>query len=418
MKNILCQKANSGTIEININRLAEYNSTPGYGITRIALSSEDMEGRAFIKNAMKSIGLEVSEDGAANIYGTYPGSDRNLAPVWTGSHLDTVPNGGRFDGISGVVCGIEAVRLIKESGFVPKRDISVICYTSEEPSRYGVGCIGSRVLAGKMTESEAKTLIDTDKITLWQKLQNLGFDLNNIADMKKKKGDVYASVELHVEQGSILERTGNTIGIVHTISAPTEIHVTAHGIQSHAGATPMEYRKDTVAAVAEAITGLERLACQYENPSTVATVGKINVYPNSSNVISGHTDFSVDIRSDKFSEKEKILSDYIALLSELEIKRDVKFTTEIICNDKPAVADKNIQSIIRDACEEHNCSYIDMASGAYHDSLMISEFAPFGMIFLPSIGGISHDKNEKTDFEDLAKGTDILAETLLELAME
>lgn len=403
-------------IQMRLEVLSKFNSTPGEGVTRLALSPEDMAGRLYVKNEMMSIGLEVTEDAVGNIFGTLPGKDRSLAPVWTGSHLDTVRNGGQFDGMAGVICGMEALRMIRQSNLQPLRDISVVAFTSEEAARYGMGCIGSRALAGTLRLEDAETLFDESGTSLKDQLELLGFDVGAFPSLPRKKGDVHAMVELHIEQGAVLERNGKSIGVVHTISAPTEMHVSVSGQQSHAGATPMDLRRDPMPAAATIILELESIASSYANPSTVGTVGSLQVWPNSSNVIPSKVEFSIDIRSSNFEEKSSILEKLKALFARLEKERGVSISYEIRCDDYPALASKEILEDIREACTFFDYSHMDIASGAYHDSLLVSEFAPFGMIFLPSKDGISHDRNEWTDYEDLEKGTNVLARTLWKLA--
>ena len=405
-------------IKADIESLAQFNATPGEGITRVALSQEDLAAREFVKSRMAEMGLEVSEDDAANIFGVLPGSDRSLSPVWTGSHIDTVPNGGQFDGMSGVVCAFETLRLMAEAGFKPRRDICVVVYMSEEPSRYGVGCVGSRALAGKLSPADAKRLVDADGVTLYEKLSMLGHCPDKLSLLKKESGAVHASVELHIEQGEVLEKSETTIGAVHTISAPSEMHVTIVGRQSHAGATPMELRCDPMAAAAEVVLFLEKSARGFKEPSTVATVGRLLAVPNATNVIPARVEFSVDMRSAILEDKELMLSRLEDFLESVKKERGVTIDVKMSCNDVPREAEPRIVSMIEEGCALMNYSCRRMASGAYHDSMLVAEFAPFGMIFVPSRGGISHDRREWTDYEDIAKGADVLALTLAELASE
>ena len=411
-------KASVENIKNDRENLSKFNSTPGNGITRVLFYKEELEGREFIKKRMEENGLEVREDAVGNVFGRLPGTDPSLAPVWTGSHIDTVLNAGMFDGNAGVISGMEALRLIKESGKQNKRDIEVIIYTSEEPTRFGLGCLGSRTMAGELTAEEMKTIVDKDGMSLAQVLESLGKNLEEIKDVKRKSGDVHAAVELHVEQGAVLDTRGIEIGVVTTISAPTDIRVSVFGTQEHAGATPMDMRKDAMSAAAEIMLGLEGLARNSKDYSTVATVGKVEVLPGSTNVIPGQVNFSIDIRSADMEDKEMLISKLKAIVSCVENVRNVKVNLEIVTHDAPADADPHVIETIRGICDEDVVNYNMMVSGAYHDSMFVSKFAPFGMIFVPSKNGISHHIDEWTDFEDIAAGTDILAETLFRLSNE
>ena len=410
--------ASVDNIKNDLENLAKYNSTPGNGITRVLFYEEELRGREFIKSRMRENGLKVREDAVGNIFGTIEGTDPEAAPVWTGSHIDTVLNAGMFDGTAGVISGMEALRIIKESGIKHKRNIEVIVYTSEEPTRFGLGCLGSRTMAGELTASDMETIKDKDGISLLEVLRGLGHDPEGIIDVKREKGDVYAAVELHIEQGAVLDTKKIDIGIVTTISAPTDIRMSVFGIQEHAGATPMNMRKDAMSAAAEIMLGLESLARNAKDYSTVATVGRVDVFPGSTNVIPGKVNFTIDIRSADMEDKTVLVERLDAIGKCVEETRDVKVKMEVVSCDAPADADSSIINVIRDVCDERSQEYNLMVSGAYHDSMFVSKFAPFGMIFVPSKNGISHHIDEWTDFEDIAKGTDILAETLLRLSNE
>lgn len=411
-------KSSVDNIRNDLENLAKYNSTPGNGITRVLFYEEELRGREFIKSRMRENGLKVREDAVGNIFGTIEGTDPEAAPIWTGSHIDTVLNAGMFDGTAGVISGMEALRIIKGSGIEHKRNIEVIVYTSEEPTRFGLGCLGSRTMAGELTASDMEKIKDKDGLSLLEVLRDLGHDPDGIRDVKREKGDVHAAVELHIEQGAVLDTKKIDIGIVTTISAPTDIRVSVFGTQEHAGATPMNMRKDAMSAAAEIILGLESLARNAKDHSTVATVGRVTVLPGSTNVIPGQVDFTIDIRSADMEDKTVLVERLEAIVRCVEETRAVKVKMEIVSCDTPADADPNIIKVIRDVCGERNQEYDLMVSGAYHDSMFVSKFAPFGMIFVPSKNGISHHIDEWTDFEDIAKGTDILAETLLRLSNE
>lgn len=412
------KKASSQNIRTDLENLSRFNSTPGEGITRVLFTDQELKAREYIKSRMKELGFSVREDAIGNIFGKLDGTNPELSPVWTGSHIDTVLHAGQFDGMAGVVGGMEALRLIKQSGLPHKRDLEVIVFTSEEPTRFGKGCLGSRTLAGDLTIGDTEKLFDKDGNNLGKVLKGLGYDLGRFGGIKREKGDVYGCVELHIEQGAVLESIGVKTGIVTAISAPTDMRVTVRGTQQHAGATPMYLRSDALAASARIMLELEELARASKDQSTVATVGVVDVYPGATNVIPGEVRFTIDLRSSDFGTKNDIMAKLQRYMDSVSFIRSVNISTETVCHEHPVKADPHIVETIKGVCSEKNLEYNLMVSGAYHDSMFVAQFAPFGMIFVPSKGGISHHKDEWTDYGDIAAGVDILAETLLRLSNE
>lgn len=411
------KKADIGRLKYGIEGLNTFNSTPEFGTTRVLFTDEEVAGRQFIKKIMSDNGLEITEDSIGNIFATLKGSDSSLPPVWTGSHIDTVLNAGMFDGMAGVVGGIEALRLIKESGIPHRRDISAVVYTSEEPTRFGLSCLGSRALSGKLSLDDTKSLIDKDGKSLYEVLNSLGYDLSRFGDIPKKSGDVFAAVELHIEQGPKLEQHGNKIGIVKTICAPTNYEVSVYGVQSHAGGTSMDDRHDAYCAACEIALTLEKLARENTNSDyTTATVGRVNVIPNAMNVIPGQVDFTVDIRDTDYQSKNILFDTLAKGFADIEQKRGVKIEYKKLNEDMPIKCDPAFTEIIEGYCKNNSVPYEYLISGAYHDSMMVGLFAPVAMIFVPSKNGISHSPEEWTDFEDLATGVELLAEALLEIS--
>ncbi|MGN1480360.1 M20 family metallo-hydrolase [Porcipelethomonas sp.] len=412
-------KADSSVIEKNLRGLNEFNSTPEFGTTRVLFTDTELAGREFVKGLMRDIGLEVTEDSIGNVFGCLKGTDSSLAPVWTGSHIDTVLNGGMFDGMVGVIGGIEALRIIKESKTEHKRDINVIIYTSEEPTRFGLSCLGSRAMAGELTLEDTKKVYDKDEKSLYEVLNDLGYDLSGFSDIVRKNGDVYAAVEMHIEQGPHLEKDGKKIGIVKGICAPSNYDVTVTGVQSHAGGTSMEDRHDAYMAACEISLILEKLA--RENTAseyTTATIGKIKTVPGSVNVIPGVCEFSVDIRDIDYDSKRILMENLMSCFPEIESERGVKIDVKTYNCDIPIRCEERITDMIEKYTKELGYSYEHLISGPYHDSLFVGRFAPVAMIFVPSRNGISHSPGEWTDFDDIAAGTDVLARTLAELANE
>lgn len=410
------EKANQDNIKKWIEGMARFNSTPEYGTTRILFTKPELENREYVKGEMRGIGLKVEEDAIGNIFAKLDGTEPRLAPVWTGSHIDTVPNAGNFDGMAGVVCGMEALRMIKESNLEHKRDIMVNVYTSEEPTRFGLSCLGSRALAGVMSLEDTKNIFDKSKRSLYDKLIELNYDPGKFKEIPKKKGEVFAAVELHVEQNNHLEKSGKPIGIVRKICAPSNFIITVTGVQSHAGGTSMEERHDAFAAACEMSLFLENLALKCPSEYNTATIGVANLIPGGINVIPGKVVFSVDIRDCNKDTKEQLKKDMFAGFDEITARRGVTYTSQEDNNDIPLTCNERIVELLRVNCMEENLEYDELISGPYHDTLFIGRFAPAAMIFVPSRNGISHSPEEWTEYSQLKDGTEVLAKTLLDLA--
>lgn len=403
-------------IEDALNMLNTFNSTKGEGTTRVLFTEEEVEARKYIKSLMREYGLTVTEDAIGNIFGTLEGSNPDLAPVWSGSHIDTVLNAGMYDGMAGVVSAIEALRAIKESGLEHKRNLTAIVFTSEEPTRFGISCIGSRAMAGEFSLEDLKNMKDEQGISLYDLLVKLGYDTEKFDEVRKKPGDVFASVELHIEQAAVLDKMGLPIGIVEGICGASYINVTVKGVQEHAGSTSMDIRKDPMCAAAEIVLETERAANDISSVNAVATVGKLNVFPNAANVIPGRVDFVIDIRDVDMESKDGVIKRITEFMDKTALKRGVEIEYTVTGNDIPRMSDKGIIGVIEKHCDELKLPYKKMVSGAYHDSLHIAEFVPMAMIFVPSKNGISHHKDEFTEMPDIAQGAQLLADTLFDLA--
>ena len=413
------------TLKINKNRIARdletlksFNSCPEQeGITRMLFSDAEIAARDYVKSLMDEAGLIVSEDAIGNIYGVLAGSEPALPPVWSGSHIDTVRNGGMYDGTVGVMGAIEACRSIRENALAHRRSIVVVVFASEEPTRFGIGCIGSRAMAGHLSLEDTRGLIDEQGISLYDELDRLGYtELDYEKTVVKKTGDVFASVELHIEQAPLLEQIQCPIGIVEAVCAPTYIQVILEGQQEHAGSTPMHVRRDAMVAASKIVVELENLALAHGNEHTVATIGRLLAFPNSSNVIAGKVEFFIDIRDIDEKIKTDLTKKICAYIDTVAILRDLKAHYSVTADDVPHSCSAQIIGAIEKSCGDRGIPAKRMVSGAYHDSLLVAEFAPMGMIFVPSRKGISHDPAEYTDMDDIVIGTEVLADTLLMLS--
>lgn len=398
--------------------IAAFNATPGEGMTREVYTGEFQAARAYVIGEMEKLGLHVREDCLGNIFGLYPGTDADAAPVWTGSHIDTVPKGGKYDGLAGVFAGLEAVAAMGRAGVRPKRSISVNVYAGEEMSRFGVCCIGSRGLSGRLSLADLKAHTDPSGLSLYDALKSFGYGPDHFDQDFPRRAPVHASLELHIEQNDKLEKPGVPVGIVTGICAPTNLICTVEGVQSHAGGTSMADRRDAYMAAAEMALLLEHLAQTSTSDYITGTVGELTLTPGAANVIPGKAVFTVDIRSVSAEDKDELVENLRAGMRAIAERRGVEVTLTPLNNDAPLRCDEHLSGVMRDQADALAIPHMDLISGPYHDSLMLGDLAPAAMIFIPCEKGISHDRAENIDDDDLVKGTAVLAETLAKIADE
>lgn len=408
--------AKAQNIQKDIDAIDSFNASPEYGTTRILFTEEEIGARSYVKQRMEETGLIVHEDCVGNIHGILEGTEPELAPVWTGSHIDTVHNAGKFDGMAGVVAGIEALRVIKESGIKHRRNIEVIVFTSEEPTRFGLWGIGSHVMAGKLQRDELQNYSDEDGKSLEEVLISLGYNLDSFDEIPRRKGEVHAFVELHIEQAPLLERKQLPVGIVETICGLTALDITISGVQGHAGGTPKFERKDPVPAMNQICLFLESLIYKSGEPYLVGTVGKIDLIPNSSNVIPKEARFTIDIRDANFHTKTRIIEELEKYAQNIAESRGLEIEIVRVTHEAPVQCDPAVLTAIKEATTTLGYESMPMVSGAFHDAVMVAEFAPTAMIFVPCKDGVSHSPDEWADYEDIRKGCDVLSHSLTQLA--
>jgi beta-ureidopropionase / N-carbamoyl-L-amino-acid hydrolase len=380
------------------------------GTTRLAYSEEDVRARAVVMEMMQNVGLSVSIDAAGNIVGRRAGREQR-PPLAFGSHVDTVRNGGLFDGILGVMAAIECVGALQKTGYTTAHPLELIVFANEEGQRFGALC-GSRALVGSLRADELAR-VDESGRTLAEAIQSVGGDPAQLPGAARQSGELAAFVELHIEQGGTLERAGVPIGIVEGISGISYTEVRVIGAANHSGTTAMELRRDALIAAAELVLCVQRAAL--EKRCHVATVGQLIVSPNATNIIPGEVAFTIEIRD---LDREKILAsikhirecgDQIASRSNIEIEfSDRKLIDSVPCS--PVVREAIVRS-----CADLGLKFQTLPSGAGHDAQMMAQLGPTGMIFVPSVGGISHSPREFTTSEDCARGTQVLLETMLHL---
>ncbi|RMD92194.1 MAG: Zn-dependent hydrolase [Calditrichaeota bacterium] len=402
-------RVNAARIEQRIMKLSEFGRNPEGGVSRVAFSAADIQGRKYIMSLMQQAGLKVRIDAAGNIIGRREGRNPKLPPIVFGSHIDSVPHGGNYDGDVGVIGAIECVQVLEENGIVTDHPLEVVVFSDEEG-----GLVGSRAMIGELSE-EALDVVSHSGKTIREGIRAIGGDTDRLHEAVRKKGDIKAFIELHIEQGSILDSEGIQIGVVEGIVGINWWDVTIEGFANHAGTTPMDRRQDALLAAAHLIIAVNRVVTGVPGRQ-VGTVGRIKAEPGAPNVIPGRVVMSLELR-DLSAEKIQMLFDKIVEEARaIEKKTGTKITfTPIDVTAVPAPTDERIRQIIAEAAKELGLSYIFMPSGAGHDAQDMARIAPTGMIFVPSVGGISHSPKEYTRPEDMANGANVLLHTILKI---
>lgn len=402
-------RADGRRIEERILQLAEFGKDPRGGVSRLAFSEADRRGREYIIALMRRAGLAVRVDPAGNIIGRREGREPQLPPIVFGSHIDSVPNGGRYDGVVGVIGAIECIEVLNAHGVTTRHPLEVVVFAGEEG-----GLVGSRALIGALTP-EALAVISQSGLTVRDGIRAIGGDPDRLAEAVRRPGEIAAFLELHIEQGGVLEAEGAQIGVVEGIVGIRRWDVVVEGFANHAGTTPMAHRRDALVGAAEVILAVNRVVTSVPGRQ-VGTVGRIAAEPGAPNVIPGRVRMSLELR-DLSEEKIEALFERIREQARaIEARRGVTITfTPIDASAVPALTDERLRRLIAETARELGLRAIALPSGAGHDAQNMARIAPTGMIFVPSVGGISHSPQEYTRPEDLANGATVLLHTILKL---
>ena len=384
-------------------------------VTRVVFSGADMRARGDVKGLCAEAGLKIREDAIGNTFARWEGSDSTLAPVGTGSHIDAIPNAGLYDGCVGVLGGLEAIRVLQKLGFRPRRSIELVIFTSEEPTRFGIGCLGSRMMSGVLSPADAAKLHDKEGRGLEALRIQAGFS-GSLESVALPAGRFHQFVELHIEQGPTLEAEGIDVGLVTHIAAPASLRVVVEGEGGHAGAKLMPGRKDALAAAAEVILALEAAAKATGAIDTVATVGVCDVFPGAVNSIPSRVRLETDIRDIDGARRDGVIEALLKACAEIAERRGLDIRTELVNADPPATCDEAILAALEESAKAAGKSYKRMVSRAYHDSLFMARIAPVAMLFIPCRGGVSHRPDEYASPEWIGAGVRVLARTLAQLA--
>ena len=404
--------------ERNFNAISEFGALKGGGLTRLAFSKEDLEAREFLINLIEKNGFKLKIDNVGNIFAIYDdGCEADVKPVCVGSHIDSVPNGGFYDGTLGVMAGLEALSSIKEAGIKLKRPLWLINFSCEESSRFKTATIGSKIISGKLSQQRLHELKDEDGISLFEAMSAAGFKPQNLDEAILKENSLHAYLELHIEQGPVLERSAISVGVVSGIAAPIRFEITIQGKADHSGATPMNMRSDALLAASHIIIAANKFA---KNKKTaVATVGYVHSKPGVLNVVPGEARLGVDLRDiDKASlaELNLELRNFVG-----ELSRELKFSYEIreLSSDEPVKLSEHAINLLEDEAKKLGIKTLTLPSGAGHDAMNLTKLASsVGMLFIPCVDGISHNIAEAINFDDAVAATKILTNALIRLSNE
>lgn len=404
-------------MKININRLmkeveyyGQYGSVSGEGITRPSFSEADYVVREIFINQLKELGLQVQVDPIANIWGKLSSERESVSTIVIGSHLDTVPNGGKFDGALGVLVAKEIVQTLLENNISLQHNLEIVSFTAEEPNDFNLSTLGSRALTNKLTYSQLMNANDSNGVKLSDAVKRAGGELEKLSEIKREDLAVY--LELHIEQGKRLEKQNLSIGIVDKIVGIYRDHIQVLGEANHSGTTMMMDRIDALTAVGEMAHAVEKVTRSF-NTDAVATVGKLDVYPNAANIVPGRVDFILEIRSSSKEERLAIKDAIYREFDKIRESRKIKIIFNNILDQQECTFDSDIVGYLQQAADSLGIPYTTFASMAGHDATHLAGIAKTAMIFVKSIDGKSHSPEELSLAEDIEKAANTLLETIL-----
>ncbi|KAL6767627.1 hypothetical protein ACKKBF_B35990 [Auxenochlorella protothecoides x Auxenochlorella symbiontica] len=400
--------------------LATFSDDLNPAVTRILFTDQDLNARAYVKQLMTEAGLIVREDTIGNVYGVLEGSDPTAPAVGTGSHCDAIPLAGAFDGTLGVIGGIAALGALRDVGFRPRAPLEVVMFTSEEPTRFGLSCSGSRAMAGALEGDYLATLRDVNGSSYLEAARGAGYGAASLdamlAGARRTRADLGAFLELHIEQGPALEAEGLQVGLVTAIAAPAALAVRFSGDGGHAGAHLMHLRNDASLAAAEFALAVERIVLATGSEDTVGTVGRWEVSPNAVNSVPREAALEVDVRDVDADRRDGVVAEVLAEAARIAEARRVRLETRVVSQDPPAASGEAPLAALAAAVEHLGLTSRRMVSRAYHDSLFMAQIAPTAMVFIPCRHGYSHRPDEYASPEDIERGVHVLALALAQLA--
>jgi len=393
----------------------QYNSGE-IGITRVAYTNEEQAGTHAFMRMCKAENLEIELDPCGNLIARRKGEIKGLPPVVMGSHLDTVYQGGKYDGLVGVTAALEVIKRLNDKGIKTDHPIEIIAFACEESSRFGVSTVGSKAMAGLIDKEKYRDLKDRDGITMEKAFSLCALDFNSIEEASRADEEFQAYFELHIEQGPVLINNHKKIGIVTGIAAPVRLLVNILGKASHSGTTPMDMRKDALLGAAEIALELEKAAKLEKAYGTVGTVGVLDVPSGAMNVVPGEVELKIDIRSTSINSRQRVLNHVYETISSIKVNRQLEIDSRMISSEEPVLLSDDLIEGIKSICESKELPYEVMQSGAGHDAMNMTRLGPVGLIFIPSVDGLSHHPDEYTDLDDILLGINVLEEAVLRYA--
>ena len=399
-------RVDGGRLNRHLGELARFGRTLDGGISRVAYSDADLEGRAFAMELMRAAGLAASIDHAGNVLGRRDGTDASLPPLMLGSHIDSVPHGGNYDGQVGSMGAIEVAHALNDAGSATRHPLEVVLFQNEEN-----GKTGSRALSGEIRDGELDFPSHTDK-TIGEGIAFIGGDPAKLDEVRREPGDIAAYLELHIEQGAILDERSIDIGVAEGIVGIKRWNVTVTGSANHAGTTPMDQRHDAMLTAGRFVDAVNAVATEMSGRH-VATVGKIEAHPGAPNVIPGRVELSLEIRDLEMDKIDRVFEAVAEAAGELALRNETTIALEQYYLSRAAPTDTRLREIVASSAERLGLSTLWMPSGAGHDAQSIARLAPVGMIFIPSVAGISHSPKEYSHPEAIEAGTNVLLQTLL-----
>lgn len=416
MRRVSLQQLNWEQYQADFNALAAIGQNEAGGMERLAFSEADQQAHKLLAQMAEDAGFEVKWDGAGNLWITRRGTDDgnpDFPPLLLGSHMDTVPDGGKYDGLLGVMTAFHAMRLLDQ---VPqRRTVTLIVFRCEESSRFNCATIGSKLLAEQLTGQMLKNYVDKDGISAYDAIRELGGNPDNLYLERKYIKESFGFIEMHIEQGPVLGERNTDIGIVGHIAAPHRFHIIVKGTAAHSGACPMGSRNDALTGAAEIILAVERLGREYANQRIVATVGKCDVMNGAMNIVPGHVELYVDIRGIDQEIVTEVVTKLHMELAEIASKRNLSIEPTILSQEQPVKLNDDMAEFLVEQCLKNMLTFLHMVSGAGHDTMYMAKLTRAAMFFVPCEKGISHNRAEAVTDDAVQNGLRLMFATLVRI---